>query len=70
MKNMIIRETAKVNNVRLWEVAEALGMQDSAFSRKLRHELPRDEQNKIMRVIESLVAAKGGAAHDAADADN
>ena len=54
MANVAIRQAAKNNGVRLWQVAEALGMQDSAFSRKLRHELPEAEQQKIINIIHHL----------------
>lgn len=54
MKNKAIREYAKSCGVRLWEVAEAYGLSDQNFSRKLRHELPDDEQQKIMRIIDEI----------------
>ena len=54
MKNIRIREEAKNRNVPLWRIAEANGMADYAFSRKLRHELPKDEQEKIIRSIQTL----------------
>lgn len=54
LKNSKIRNAAKLSGIRLWQVAEALGMQDSAFSRKLRHELQEDEQQKIISIIERL----------------
>lgn len=55
MKNQKIRDAIKTTGIRMWQVAEALKMQDSAFSRKLRHELPEDEQQKIIGIIERLV---------------
>ena len=54
MKNIRIREEAKKRNVPLWRIAEANGMADYAFSRKLRHELPKDEQDEIIRSIQTL----------------
>ena len=51
MKNKKIREAVKRYGIRMWQVAEALGMQDSAFSRKLRHELPEGEQAQIIGLI-------------------
>lgn len=58
MHNLELRQYAKQNNVKLWRVAEKLGMQDSSFSRKLRHELPEEDRRKIMELIDQL--AKGG----------
>lgn len=52
--NQDIRAYAKQKNVKHWQIAEALGMTDTNFSRKLRHELPPDEKRKIMEVIDNL----------------
>ena len=52
--NMRIREAAKTHGVYLWQVAEVYGCNDGNFSRKLRHELPEDEQRKIIGIIEAL----------------
>ena len=54
--NIEIREKAKESGVKLWMVAEALGMADSAFSRKLRHELAANEREQVLSVIEQLAA--------------
>lgn len=52
--NEAIRAACKKNGVLLWEVAEALGMADSNFSRRLRHELNEDEKNHILMLIENV----------------
>ena len=52
--NMVIRSASKSAGVRLWQIAEALGIQETALSRKLRHELPTEEKNKILGIIEVL----------------
>lgn len=52
--NMVIRTASKSAGVRLWQIAEALGIQETALSRKLRHELPTEEKNKILGIIEAL----------------
>ncbi len=54
MTNKKIRCAAKQYGVRLWQVAEALGMQDSALSKKLRHELPENEQSMIIDTIKRI----------------
>ena len=54
--NIEIRDSAKKNGVKLWMVAEALGMADSAFSKKLRHELAVDERERVLSVIDQLAA--------------
>lgn len=55
--NMKIREKARNSGVRLWQIADALGMQESLFSKKLRKELPEDELERILSIIDDL--AKG-----------
>lgn len=52
--NMVIRSASKSAGVRLWQIAEALGIQETALSRKIRHELPTEEKNKILGIIEAL----------------
>ena len=52
--NMRIREAAKTHGVYLWQVAEVYGCNDGNFSRKLRRELPEEEQRKIIGIIEAL----------------
>lgn len=39
MKNSEVREHAKEKSVKLWQIADALGINDGNLSRKLRHEL-------------------------------
>lgn len=58
MSNHAIREAAKKNEVRLWEIAYGLGIEDSTFSRKLRRELPAKEQEKILGLIAEIAQSK------------
>lgn len=62
MKNQKIREAAKKAGVKLWEVAEALGITDGNFSRKLRRELPGEEQAQIIRIIQEIATEREGTA--------
>lgn len=55
--NKEIRCAAGGFGLRMWQVAEAIGMNESAFSRKLRKELPPEEKERILEAIERL--AKG-----------
>lgn len=54
MHNKEIRVAAKNAGIRLWEVAEAYGISDNNFSRKLRKELPQEEKDKILAIIDKL----------------
>ena len=58
MENKEIRAEAKAAGVRLWEIAERLGMRDDAFSRKLRCELPAEEQGRILAIIDQIAAER------------
>lgn len=58
MANLEIRRTAAAAGVKLWQVADILGIADSSFSRKLRKELPAAEQEEILGIIKELEAAK------------
>ncbi len=53
-KNKEIREAAKKAGVKLWQIADAIGITDGNFSRKLRHELPEDEQRRILEIIKQI----------------
>lgn len=59
MRNSDIRQEIKSAGLRLWQIAEALGMQDSTFSRRLRHELPAAEKEKLRAIIAEL-SREGG----------
>ena len=54
MNNKEIRNAAGGYGLRLWQVAEAIGMNEFAFSRKLRKELPQEEKEKILKIIDRL----------------
>ena len=58
MYNREIREAAKKAGVHLWQVAEACGVNDGNFSRKLRKELPQEEKQTILEIIERLSKEK------------
>lgn len=62
--NMEIRNTAKKSGVRLWEVAEAIGITDGTLSRKMRRELPEAEQRQILGIVADLAARKEAVAHE------
>ena len=54
MANNIIRTRAKETGVKLWQIADKLGINDGNLSRKLRKELPESEQTKILNIINEL----------------
>lgn len=54
MCNQDIRRAAAGNGIKLWQVAEGLGIADCSLSRKLRKELPTKEKEKIFSIIAQL----------------
>lgn len=52
--NQEIRREAADRGIKLWRIADRLGITDSYFSRKLRHELPDGEKEKIKTIIAEL----------------
>lgn len=59
MSNLDVRKAATDANVKLWQVAEKLGIADCNFSRKLRRELPAEEKAKIFSIIKQLSGEVG-----------
>lgn len=58
MPNNRIKEYAKTKKVKLWEIAEILGMQDTNFSKKLRFKLDQKEEEEIMGIIDLISEEK------------
>lgn len=59
MKNQEIRRAAAGAGVKLWQVAEALGIADCSLSRKLRRELPPEEKERILSIVRELAQEVG-----------
>lgn len=53
-KNLDIKAAAIGAGVRLYEVAERLGLREDSFSRKLRYDLPDAEREKILDAIKEI----------------
>ena len=52
MKNIKIRVKLMEHNKRLWWLARILGISESTITRRLREEMPEDEQERIIQLIE------------------
>lgn len=59
MTNILIRESLKETGMRKWELADLLGIHCSTLSVKLRHELPKEEQERIVKLINEHKKQKG-----------
>lgn len=64
MENLDIRSRAITKGVLLWEIAEAIGITDATLSRRLRRELPADERERVLKVIEQIADERKGGAVD------
>ncbi len=54
MKNYDIRCSIQQHRLHHYEIADALGINESTFSRWLRDELPEDKKEKIFQIIEQI----------------
>ena len=60
--NQDIKTAAKRKGIYLWQIAAVLGINDGNFSRKLRRELPENEKQRLLAIIDDLAAQKEKAA--------
>ena len=56
--NMDIRKLALDKGVRLWEVADKMGIAEGSLSRKLRKELPKMEKDLIRGIIKGIAGTR------------
>ena len=54
MNNKDIRQKIKKSKLFQWQVAEHIGISESSFSRRLRHELPESEKQNIYDIVQKL----------------
>lgn len=60
MKNKKIRDTIKDRGLRQWQVADALGVSEATFVRRMRYELPPEEREHVLQIIKTM----GGNKHE------
>ena len=58
MKNMDIRKSAKENRVRLWELAEFIGINPTTLTVWLRHELPDEKKAVLLEAITTIAGTR------------
>lgn len=56
MANQDIRNYAKQNGVKLWQVAKVKGISEPTMTRLLRQELPESEKETFLRIINELAS--------------
>ena len=56
--NEKLRDYAKQKNVKLWEVAELIGIHDTALSKLMRHDLGDNKTKDLMDAIDMIAELK------------
>lgn len=51
LNNQKIRFALLENNMKQWELADLMGVSEAVLSRRLRKELPEEEQERIVALI-------------------
>ena len=54
MVNQEIRQRLAQAQVKHWQLAEAMSVSEFTLSRRLRHELPQEEQARILDIIDRM----------------
>ena len=54
MENLEIRKKLRQADILQWQLAEKMGIAEMTLCRKLRRELPEEEQQKIFKIIDEL----------------
>jgi len=58
MNNIKIRLAMVEYGVKQWQVAQLMGIHEVSLSRKMRNELPEEEQNRIVELIRNKAAER------------
>lgn len=56
--NNEIREAARIKNVKLWELAQEMGMTDGTLCRKMRKEFSEADRQRALMLIDLIAARK------------
>ena len=59
MANKRIKDEMKRSGVYTWQLADALGVSENTLYRRMRHELPQMEQDRIISLIKSHFGKEG-----------
>jgi len=65
MKNREIREQAKAQGVKFWEIGVAMGVSEATITRWLRVELDTEKKVAMMKAIEQVAREKEAANENA-----
>ena len=51
-KNILIREALSKHGLYVYQLQDILSVSETTITRMMRHELPKDEQSRIIKLIE------------------
>lgn len=54
LANKEIRDKAKAEGVRLWQICEEMGISEATMTRMLRNELPEKEAKRLNAIIDRI----------------
>lgn len=54
MANSDVRQETKHHNVRMWQLADYLGVSEATVTRLLRHELPEEDKTRLLMAINAI----------------
>lgn len=54
MKNKPIKDALEHQGIKQWQLADALGVNETTLCKRLRHELPDEERDRILEIIERM----------------
>ena len=57
--NKDIRNAVKAAGVCMWQVADAFGMSESGFCKRMRFEFAPEERQRVLAIIEELKVKNG-----------
>lgn len=59
MKNKeYFRQYAKDRKVRLWQIADALGISEPTMTRMLRHEISKEQLDRLCGIVDRIASEK------------
>lgn len=59
MENLDVRFEAQKAGVKLWQIADAMGISEPTLTRRMRHKLSDDERRMFLSVISSISKCSG-----------
>ena len=59
-----IKQAARMRNVPIWKIADKYGKAESTMYRLMRHELPPEEEERILSIIDEIAEGEKNEKYD------